>query len=153
MPLGEAGRLLQGRVAGVDLALEAADHRFTDAAAVLVVEFHFAGEPHRIESLEEAGERSGVAVVGRGRQEEPMLEPRGDPLQHRRDVGVGAERCRSEVVGLVDDEQIPLKATIFTRLPSTTELFEHIRLLEVVVARDDPLVGSPWVCVQAKFAL
>lgn len=96
-----------------------ADHGLADAAAVFVVEFDLAGEPHGVESFAEARERTRVVVVRRGRQEQAVLEPGGDPLEHLRDVGVGAERRGGEVVGLVYDQQVPLEGAVFAGLDGT----------------------------------
>jgi hypothetical protein len=91
--LGEAGGLVDRGVAGVDLALEPTDDGLGDAAAILVAELGGAGEPDRVERLEQPREREGVSVVRGGGQEDPVLEPRGDLPQRPRDVGVRADRA------------------------------------------------------------
>jgi hypothetical protein len=66
MAVGKARGLAQPRIASVDLALEPADDGLTDAAPVLLLELGLAGEAHRIEHLEQARERPGMAVVRSG---------------------------------------------------------------------------------------
>lgn len=54
---------------------------------------------------------------------------------------------------LVHDEQIPAQASILAGLRGATELLEHVGLLEVVIAGDDAIVGTPGIRIDADLAL
>ena len=57
-----------------EVLLEPADHDVVEQ--LLALDRHAAAEPLRVEDLQQGGEAVGVAVVRRGRQEQPVLEPR-----------------------------------------------------------------------------
>ena len=82
-----------------------------------------------------------------------MLEPGRDLLKHLREVRVIPKARRGEVVRLVDDEEIPAEASVAAGLRCAAELLEHIRLLQVVVARDDAFVDTPRIRVETEFPL
>ncbi len=70
-----------------------------------------AGEPLVVEQFEQRREALGVAVVRRGRQEQLVLEVRGqqpEGLGPQRVGGVLAPTGRGAVVGLVHDQQVEL---------------------------------------------
>ena len=88
-----------------EVLLEPPDH---DLVAVLRGDGHAAAEPLRIEDLEQRREAVGVAVVRRGRQEQPVLEPRGQVAHGPGDLrvdGVPLAARRGGVMGLVEDQQ------------------------------------------------
>ena len=68
-----------------------------------------AGEAHRVEHLQEPRERARVSVVGRGGEEEAVLELRSHQPQHAAQLAVLAERRGHQVVAFVHDQQIPGK--------------------------------------------
>src|SRR5690606_27399702 len=113
----------------------------------------FACEAYRIEGLEKAREGSRMPVVRRRREEYTVLEPRRDPLEHLRHVGVGSKARRREVVGLVNNEKIPAQAPVGARLRSRSKLLEHVRLLQIVVTGDDAVVAAPSIRIDADLAL
>ena len=67
-----------------------------------------AAEALRVEDLQQGGEAVGVAVVRRGGEEEPVLEPRGEVADGPRDVGVDGILLAAGgrgVMRLVQDEE------------------------------------------------
>ena len=70
---------------------------------------HALGEAVGVEQLQQRLERLGVAVVGGGGEEQPVLEVRGQ-LAHRpgaqRVLGVAAHRGGGDLMGLVHDQQV-----------------------------------------------
>ena len=67
-----------------------------------------AAEALRVEDLQQRREAVRVAVVRRGRQEQPVLEPRGQVADGAGDLrvdGVALAAGRGRVVGLVEDQQ------------------------------------------------
>ena len=89
-----------------DVLLEPADHDVVEQ--LLALDRHAAAEPLRVEDLQQGGEAVGVAVVRRGRQEQPVLEARGQVADGPGDLrvdGVPRAAGRGGVVGLVEDEQ------------------------------------------------
>ena len=80
----------------------------TSSSTFCALDGHAAAEPLRVEDLEQGGEAVRVAVVRRGREEQPVLEARGQvadgPGDLRVDGVVRAARGRG-VVGLVEDQQ------------------------------------------------
>ena len=57
--------------------------------------------------LQQAGEGAGVAVVRRGGEKQPVLEPGRHQPQHLAEAAVFAEGGGHQVVALVDDQQVP----------------------------------------------
>ena len=106
-PLGEP--VLAEVVLG-EFRLEAADHHGVALAVELLgVGGHAAGEPLVVQQLQQGREALGVAVVGRGGQEELVLEVRGqepDRPGAERVGGVLAPTGRGAVVGLVHDQHV-----------------------------------------------
>jgi hypothetical protein len=90
-----------------EVLLEAADHHRLEDASVRW-DLHAAAEALGVEDLEERREAVAVAVVGRGREEEAVLEARRDLADDagelRVDGVLGAAGGRG-VVGLVEDEE------------------------------------------------
>jgi hypothetical protein len=130
----------------LDVALEAPDHDLVEERAIL--DRDAASEALRIEDLEESRERIGVAVVGRGRQEEAVLEAWGHVADHwsgvRIDRVAGGGRRRG-VVGLVDNEEAAARL-----LAEVGE--EEVALLrpaEGLVRDDEARVGRPGVDAEA----
>ena len=85
--------------------LEPADH---DRLQLLRLDVDAAGEPLRVEDLEQRREGVGMAVVRRRRQEEPMLEQGRDVADVPGELtfdGPDRSRRRRGVVGLVENEQ------------------------------------------------
>ena len=89
---------------GVDVALQPADHDVLDAPAHRRAHLAAAGEPHGIEYLQQPRERARVAVVGRRRKEQAVLELRRQEAQHPAELAVLAEGRGHQVVALVDDQ-------------------------------------------------
>ena len=94
-----------------------------------------------------------MAVVRCGGQKESVLEPRRDSLEHPRKIGVAAKAGRGEVVGLVNDEQVPAESAVLPRLGDSSKLLEHIWLLQVMVRGDDAFVRPPGVGVDSQLTL
>ena len=137
----------------VDLPFQAPDHHIPDPAAHGVSHFAGAGEAHRIEHLEEAGERAGVAVVGCGREEQPVLELRRDQPQRAAELAVLAERSGHQVVALVHDQQVPRQVRrALGNAGGGEELLAHVGLAQVVVGGDDAVEGTPRVRVHTEAA-
>jgi hypothetical protein len=123
--------------------LEAPDHDLVQLAAL---DLDAAGEALGVEEVQQGREAVGVAVVGRGGEEEPVLEAgghvaddAGDPRVHR--VEAGARRGRR--VRLVEDEQ----ALARHPLPAQA-LQERIAVLgaaQELVGDDEAVVGGPRV--------
>ena len=89
-----------------DVLLEPADHDVVEELRAL--DRHAAAEPLRVEDLQQGREAVGVAVVRRGRQEQPVLEPRGQVADGAGDLrvdGVARAAGRGGVVRLVEDQQ------------------------------------------------
>ena len=88
-----------------NVGLQAADHHVVELS---LEHLHAAAEPLRIEDFEQRGKTVGVAVVGRGGQEQPVLETRRNvpdgPRGLRVDGVAGAAR-RRRVVRFVQDQQ------------------------------------------------
>ena len=92
-----------------DVLLEAADHDRAERRLLLrSAHLDAAGEAVGVEQFQQGGEAPGVAVVGGGGEEQPVLEGVPD-LAHRpgqlRFDAVAAAAGGSGVVGLVEDEQ------------------------------------------------
>ena len=84
----------------VDVVLQAADADLGQIGLVLGV--HLGGhlEPDRVEQFQQAGEADGLAVVGRGRGEDAMLEQEADLPQHPGPLAGTVAALRGEVVAL-----------------------------------------------------
>ena len=92
-----------------------------------------------------------MAVVGRGREKQPVLESRRHQPQRSAEFAVFAKGGRHQVVALVHDEQVPRQVgRPFGRLTSCEELLAHIRLAEVVIRSDDAAERTPGVGVHAE---
>ena len=91
---------------GPEVFLEPADHHVFEE--LLGPDGHAPAESLRVEDFQQGGEAVGVAVVGRGREEQPVLEPPGQVADGPGDLrvdGVFRAARRGGVVGLVEDEQ------------------------------------------------
>ena len=78
------------------------------SSSIFCFDRHAAAEALRVEDLQQGGEAVGVAVVRRGREEQPVLEPRGEVADGPGDLrvdGVFLAAGRGGVVGLVEDQQ------------------------------------------------
>jgi hypothetical protein len=93
--------------ADVDLALQAADHHLLHTLPFRGLQLGRLREADRVENLEESTERSRVAVVRGGAQEQPMFKHRRNLPEHVAQIAVLAERRGHQVVALVDDKEIP----------------------------------------------
>ena len=85
--------------------LEAPDH---DRLQVARAHLHAAGEPLRVQHLQQRGEAVGMAVVRRRREEKPVFEPPGDVAHGLGELavdGVAGAAGRRGVVRLVQDQQ------------------------------------------------
>ena len=130
----------------VDVVLEAANADFGQIVLVLGVHFRVHLEPDRIEQFQQAGEGNGLAVVGRGRGEEAMLEQEPDFPQHPGTLACTPAALRGEMVALVHDQQVPRgvghRAAIGFGIGADTgcleELLQHVGHSQVVHRRDDP---------------
>ena len=133
--------------AGADIFLETADHHRIE---VFNAHLHAAGEPLRVEDLQKRGKAVGVAVVGRGREEEPVLEPRGKVADGPRDPavdGVAVVGGRGGVVGFVEDEE---RAWAECAEPVTKRA--GVGLVDQEFGRDEPAgVDAPGVHRPAAF--
>ena len=91
---------------GPEVFLEPADHDgFED---LLGPDGDAPAEALRVEDFQQGGEAVRVAVVGRGREEQPVLEPPGQVADGAGDLrvdGVFRAAGRGGVVGLVEDQQ------------------------------------------------
>ncbi len=88
-----------------DVVLEPPDHHVVQH---LLVDRHAAAEPLGIEDFQQGREAIGVAVVRRGGEEQPVLEPRRQVADGAGDLrvdGVLLAAGRGGVVGLVEDQQ------------------------------------------------
>ncbi len=78
------------------------------SSSIFLRDGHASAETLRVEDLEQGGEAVGVAVVGRGREEKPVLEPRGEVADGAGDLrvdGVLLAAGRGGVVRFVEDQQ------------------------------------------------
>lgn len=95
-----------------------------------------------------------MAVVGRGAEEQAVLELGRQQAQHAAQIAVVAERRGHQVVAFIDDEQIPGQVRrTFRRPAGGQELGENILLPQVVIGGDDAAEGTPGVRVHAKAAV
>jgi len=123
----------------LEVALEAANHDRREVA--LALDGHAAGEAHRVEDLEQRAEAVRVAVVGRRREEQTVVEARGEIADGGRDLavdGVAASGSRGGDVGLVEDEQAlggPIAEKLQERLSVLGAPQERVRNDEAVVRR------------------
>ena len=88
-----------------DVVLEPANHHVVEHP---FLDRHATAESLRVEDLQERGEAVGVAVVRRGRQEQAVLETRGQVANGTGDLrvdGVLLPAGRRGMVGLVQDQQ------------------------------------------------
>ena len=131
-----------------DVVLEPADH---DVVEHLLLDGHAAAEALRVEDLQQGGEAVGVAVVRRGRQEQPMLEPRGQVADGPGDLrvdGVLLAAGRGGVVGLVQDEQ---RAAAEVAQPVAERA--GVGFVDQEPMRDEePGVGAPGIDAEAALA-
>ena len=135
----------------VDFAFQPANHHVFDSTSHGRVHLARSGEAHRIEHLQQTGERAGVAVVRGCGEEEPVLELRRHESQHAAKLAVFAERRRHQVVALVDDQQIPRQVRgALGGAAGRQELFQHIGLAQVVVGGDDAAERAPGIRVHAE---
>ena len=133
------------RKAALDLAdvlLDAPHHHVFERA--LAPDRHPAGEAVRVEQLQQGGEAVGVAVVGRGGQEQAVLEAPSEIADRtgelRLDAVTPAAR-RGGMVGFVQDQQ--------AARPHLAEPLAHgvrpRRIDEQVVGDEKAAVGAPRV--------
>ena len=138
---------------GVDVALQPPDHDVLDAPAHRRAHLAAAGEAHRIEHFQQPRERACVAVVGRGREEQAVLELRRQEAQHPAQLVVFAEGRGHQVVALVDDQQVPGQVRrALRRAAGGEELLEYVGLTEIVVRGDDAAERAPGRGVHAEAA-
>ena len=145
------GTEARGTAPGVDVAFQPADHHVLCAPAHGGAHLGGAGEAHRIEHLQEPGERARVPVVGGGGKEEAVLELRRHQAQHAAELAVFAERRRHQVVALVDDQQVPGKMwRSLRRAAGGQKLLKHVGLSQVVIRGDDAAERAPGRGVHAE---
>ena len=90
-----------------DVFLQTADH---DVLQHLLADRYAAAEPLRVQDFQQGGKAVRVAVVRRGRQEQPVLETRRQFADRPRDLRIDRVLLaagRSRVVRFVQDEQRP----------------------------------------------
>ena len=134
------------------IALEATDHH---RLQLLPIRRGSPREPLVVEQFQQRPEALLVAVVRRGRQEELVLEVRGqlpERLRPKRVGGVAADPGRGAVVGFVADQQVvPTRVDRFARCgQSLPKEAERALPLEKVDARDQPREVRPGVDVDAS---
>ena len=132
-----------------DVLLESPDHHVLERLPP--AHLHTAGEPVGIEQLQQRREAVRVAVVRRGRQEEPVLEAPREitdcPRELRLDAVAPAAR-RRRVMRLVEDEQ--------AAGPHRAEPGPHrigvARIDQQIVRHEEPAVGHPRIHAEAALA-
>ncbi|MCY1555466.1 hypothetical protein D9M68_921350 [compost metagenome] len=105
--LGKARHAAGLPVLIVDLAFQAADQHIADHLAFFVGEVRRLGKAYWIQLFQQAREAAGMAIMGSSRQEQAMLEVRRKHPQHLGHVAVFPEIGRHQVVGFIDNQQIP----------------------------------------------
>jgi hypothetical protein len=107
-------------------------------------------EPLRVEDSHQGAEAVGVAIVGSRGEEEFMLELGREFFDTSRELRgdrMGSRRGRGSVMGLVQDQQ-RARADKTTAQPGA-QVRGVFLVLDQVVGDEEPIVGRPWIDVEA----